>query len=196
MELSKKKYKAEEVNALLVENSATYAEDISALKERIAELINENKNLSAAVEGYVKKEKLIDSALINAEKTAEAVRKKEEAHYALTVEKLKNFYFRWNSYFKSLYEKYPLYPEVKQAADLTERLREILKSGGDKSVIDKLSTAIPQNPRGKKQSFDPKAKIDEYIAATGDNGFNLEEVLNPGELQLEDICKELGLIEE
>ena len=69
-------------------------------------------------------------------------------------------------------------------------------NGGEKSVIDKLSTLIPQTPRGKKQSFDPKARIDEYIAATGDNGFNLEEVLNPGELQLEDICKELGLIEE
>ena len=44
--------------------------------------------------------------------------------------------------------------------------------------------------------FDPKSKIEAFVAATSDNGFNLNEVLNPGELQLEDLCKELGLIEE
>ena len=47
----------------------------------------------------------------------------------------------------------------------------------------------------KEEKFDPKSKIRDYIAATGDNGFNLDEVLNPGELQLEDLCKELGLID-
>ena len=44
--------------------------------------------------------------------------------------------------------------------------------------------------------FNPKKKIVDYIASTGDNGFNLDEVLNPGELQLEDLCKELGLMQE
>ena len=50
----------------------------------------------------------------------------------------------------------------------------------------------------QKERFNPKKKIDEYIAATTEstNGFNLDDVLNPGELQLEDLCKELGLIEE
>ena len=40
-----------------------------------------------------------------------------------------------------------------------------------------------------------KQKIKDYIAATGDNGFNLDDVLNPGELELEELCRELGLID-
>jgi hypothetical protein len=44
--------------------------------------------------------------------------------------------------------------------------------------------------------FDPEKRIADYVSATSENGFNLEEVLNPGELHLEDLCKELGLIEE
>ena len=43
--------------------------------------------------------------------------------------------------------------------------------------------------------FNPKEKIERYIE-NDVNGFNLEEVLNPGELQLEDLCRELGLMED
>ena len=60
------------------------------------------------------------------------------------------------------------------------------------SVInDALSEIIEE----KNQPFNPKEIINDYVAATGDNGFDLDEVLNPGELQLEDLCKELGLLE-
>ena len=47
-----------------------------------------------------------------------------------------------------------------------------------------------------KTKFQPKNKIRDYIAATENDGFNMDEVLNPGDLQLEDLCKELGLLEE
>ena len=39
-------------------------------------------------------------------------------------------------------------------------------------------------------------KINDYIVATSDTEFNLDEVLNPGELDLEDLCKELGLMDK
>ena len=61
------------------------------------------------------------------------------------------------------------------------------------SEKDLLSQAVKSKEMGE---FNPKKIMDEYIATTGDNGFNLDEVLNPGELHLEDLCKELGLIEE
>ena len=60
-----------------------------------------------------------------------------------------------------------------------------------KIINDALSEIIEE----KNQPFNPKEIINDYVAATGDNGFDLDEVLNPGELQLEDLCKELGLLE-
>ena len=44
-------------------------------------------------------------------------------------------------------------------------------------------------------SEETQKKIERYIE-NDVNGFNLEEVLNPGELQLEDLCRELGLMED
>ena len=44
------------------------------------------------------------------------------------------------------------------------------------------------------KTFNPKEKIDAFIKA--ENGFDINEVLNPGELDLEDLCKELGLMDK
>ena len=55
---------------------------------------------------------------------------------------------------------------------------------------------ILSKAKNSSVDFNPKAKIDESLAATSDNGFNLDEVLNPGTLHLEDLCKELGLLDE
>ena len=70
------------------------------------------------------------------------------------------------------------------------------KSKNVKSSIDKIDQKFTKKAGAEQSVFNPKSKINAYIAATSDNGFNLDEVLNPGELQLEDLCKELGLIEE
>ena len=55
----------------------------------------------------------------------------------------------------------------------------------------------------KTGRFEPRKKIDEYVeeqtAVTEDEetGFNLDDVLNPKhELNLEKLCKELGLMDE
>ena len=98
-------------------------------------------------------------------------------------------------YFDRLKEKYPLYPAAKQAEELRQKLAALLKTGNNRALSGELSAALDAAvPAAGK--FDPRGKIEEYIAATESNGFNLEEVLNPGELKLEDLCKELGLIEE
>ena len=47
-----------------------------------------------------------------------------------------------------------------------------------------------------KMVFNPKSKIADYIVATDGSGFNMDEVLKPGELKLEDLCKELGLMDD
>ena len=79
---------------------------------------------------------------------------------------------------------------VKKAVKINQKIKNVNSENPKEAVaeIDELMTGA--------KAFNPKKKIVDYIAATGDNGFNLDEVLNPGELELEDLCKELGLMQE
>ena len=105
----------------------------------------------------------------------------------LTIEKLKNFSNRWSAYFSELKEKYPMYKPVNKAVDVKARLDAFLKNSPKTATAKDLEQILD----GK---FNPKQKIDDYIAAT-EQGFDMNEVLNPGDIKLEDICKELGLID-
>ena len=120
---------------------------------------------------------------------AAKINEKAQLQYLLTIEKLKNFSNRWAQYFLELKEKYPLYKPVKKALDIKDRLDVFLKNSPKDATADNLDEIM--DGKGK---FNPKKKIDDYIAAT-EQGFDMEKVLNPGELKLEDICKELGLID-
>ena len=82
---------------------------------------------------------------------------------------------------------------TKKALAVKDKLDSMVdENKSPKKIVEELDVAID----GKKPKFNPKSKIKDYIASTSDNGFNMDEVLNPGALKLEDICKELGLIEE
>lgn len=196
MELNKKKYAKKEVELILKDNETLYENKLFEQKARISELIKEVETLRSELEIYKTKQALIDKALIDAESQAKKTLEKTELQYNLTVEKLKNFYAKWNDYFKRLSVKYPLYPAVKEAKDLADYLNVLFKTKNIKSVLDKLDDKVSAKFQNDSKVFNPKTKIEDYIASTSDNGFSLEEVLNPGELQLEDLCKELGLIEE
>ena len=112
-------------------------------------------------------------------------------YYQATVDSLINFSAKWSGYFSSLKEKYPMYPVIKEATELKEKLDILLNDNDNKKTVKELNKEIT-----KKSQFNPKAIINDYIASTSENGFNIEEVLNPGELKLEDLCVELGLIEQ
>lgn len=194
MELEKKKYKRNEVCEILDAYKIDYENKLKEQTARIVELTAENKKLSAEVSDFKNKEELIFVTLRSAEEKAEEIRKNAELKYALQVESLRNFSRKWKNYFDYLSEKYPHYQAIKEAMSIYSKLGELLENGAD-SVIETIDGLIPDKNKDKVV-FDPKSKISEYIAATGDNGFNLDEVLNPGKLELEDLCKELGLIDE
>ena len=132
------------------------------------------------------------ATLTRAEKTAIEVEQNAKLQYSLEIERLKKFSKKWDLYFEELKEKYPLYPPVKNARAVKGKIDGVDNEDNPKEIIESLDKMIPEKTNGV---FDPKKKIKDYIAATGVNGFNIDEVLNPGELQLEDLCKELGLID-
>ena len=141
-------------------------------------------------------ESLVSDALIKAQTKAKSVERKVDLQYAATLLMLRNFSNKWSEYFNYIKEKYPFYPATKQAVSLKEELDKILGKKNSKKTVEQLDSSLKKVNDVSNNTFDPKAKIQDYIAATSDNGFNLDEVLNPGELQLEDLCKELGLLEE
>ena len=193
MELSKKKYAQSEVLEILKAYKSEYEKRIAEQREVIYHLNEEIKGLRAELDGIKDKERVIVATLMRAEQTALELKEKSELQYKLEVERLKKFTMRWDTYFEELKEKYPMYPPVKKTLELKNRVDRLNDNENPKEIIARLETAIPKSVGN--ETFDPKRKIKEYIAATGVNGFNMDEVLHPGELQLEDICKELGLLD-
>ena len=195
MDLVKRKYARKEVEKMIDDIVREYEEKLSEQKARIAELVRENSVCRAELDVYIDKDKQISDALKKAEEYSNALKQKSDMRYALAVENLAAFLVKWQAYFEHLKEKYPMYPIVQEAVNLKDKISEIIGKYDEKTVIylaDKETSGI----KNVKTTFNPKEKIADYIAATSDNGFNMDEVLNPGALRLEDLCKELGLLTE
>jgi len=200
LELLKKKYKRAEVEKILGEREERFNNELSAEKEKVAELNAEVEKLSAELSYYKSAKDGIAMALESAEEKAEEIAKKAQAKYDLEMETLKSFSKRWQDYFSYIAEKYPRYEKVKNAVKLFEKLKKYINDGVEPTkAISGLDSALKKSAgaeSGGKALFDPKGKISEYVVATSDGAFDLDAVLNPGELKLEDLCKELGLMEE
>ena len=190
MELQKRKYKKNEVSAILKVYQRQYEGNIAELKKQILDLAKRNTELLEEVERVKSREGMVYKTLERAEMTSQEIEKSAKTQYALEIERLKRFSEKWDDFFNALKENYPLDKTVKKAVKINQKIKNV-NSENPKEAI----TEIDEFMTGAK-TFNPKKKIVDYIAATGDNGFNLDEVLNPGELELEDLCKELGLMQE
>ena len=102
MELKKRKYKKREVSNILNAYSSEYQARIAEQRTQISELSKENFQLLEELEKFKEKEKLISSALINAEKRAQEIIEQAELQYSLEVAKLKKFCDKWDEYFNML----------------------------------------------------------------------------------------------
>lgn len=193
--LNKKKYKKEAVIDTLRKNSDKFNEQISELKSVLNELKSENESLKAELEIYKNKNSVIEAAIKDAEEKAYETNEKTELRYCLAIEELKRFTDKWKGYFDYLKQKYPFYPIVKKSTELRDYIKKISDEKKPREVVSSINEKLSDLSEEKDKPFDPKDIIKDYVAATSDNGFDLEEVLNPGELQLEDLCKELGLLE-
>lgn len=195
MDLNKRKYSKKEVEKIITELSAEYEENISAIKAQNSELSRENSALNLELDAYKRKDKQISGALKRAEAYSDELKQKAEMQYSLAVEKISMFLDKWQAYFNYLQEKYPMYPVVQEAEKLKEQITKIIGKKDDETVIYAANKTI-SGLKNAKAGFNPKEKIADYIAATENDGFNMDEVLNPGALKLEDLCKELGLLAE
>lgn len=190
MEIDKKKYKQKEVVEIISELKIEYESKLAEQRGRVVDLTKENSELKAKLDKLKQKESLIASTLEKAQKTATDIEEKAILKYSVEMERLRNFSQKWEEYFIALKEKYPVYKPVMDAVSVKDRINRLISGFDPKKALNKADESLSQS-----YAFNPKGKIAEYIAATEDNGFNMEDVLNPGDLKLEDLCKELGLMD-
>lgn len=198
MELNKRKYRKAEVLEIIEKVEELHGTEISNFKTSISELVEENKKLQIELATLKERETLALETLKSAQEKAEEIEEKSRISYELAIKKISIFIERWNSYFKKLSEKYPYYPEVQASIELKDKVSQIVKGKDYATSLDKAEIMLSDKEKqlNGKANFDPKCKIQDYIASTCNTGFNLDEVLNPGVLKLEDLCKELGLTDE
>ena len=196
MELDKRKYKKDEVKDLLDACAESYQSEIKDLQIQIAELKEENKSLNTSLNLYKEKEELISKTLQDAQKQANNIRNEAQEKCKAEILSLKQFAKRWRQYFAVVAEKYPLYSSVKESKELFDKLCKVLSIDVGDETVEQMNGIVSNVNVDRESGFNPRSKIEDYIVATSENGFNIDEVLNPGELKLEDLCRELGLIDE
>ena len=116
---------------------------------------------------------------------------KIENEYKLEVEKLKLFSVKFNAFVNDAVKNYPC-DKTRKLVYLSDVISEILSSNEvdfkDKTKIEAVYKLIEK----EDLSTDKRPSL----FGESENGFNMEDVLNPkGELDLLSLCKELGVNE-
>lgn len=93
--------------------------------------------------------------------------------------------------------------QIRRLTDENTSLKEKLKNNIEFVEANKASNTDLLNAinslkkiiEDKNPDFNPKKIIDDYVAVSSENGFDLNQV-NDTTIKLEDVCKDLGLIDE
>lgn len=196
MKINKIKYNKEEVLDLMDEQKNDYEIIVGEQKNVIQRLKADIKKLSAELETYKNRENLIALTLQSSEEKAEEVRRQSELEYAAEVRRMTELKARFSGMFAGIEKNFPQHFAVKESAELLRRIDEIL--GGEQTNKEKLD-GLNEALKGYGAPFDSKKKIEKYLDNAENEtacAFDMNEVLNPGELNLEELCKEMGLMEK
>lgn len=213
--VTKKGYSTAEVDKYIDALKREYGNTIVKQRDRIAELIEENKKAAKELEAYREKSSQISKAIVGAVAKAEEIEHLSRIKYSQELARLKAFHDKWTRYYSQILDEYPLDGKLKAAAQFNKRMDKILSPlGGDVAA----ATAEPEQEEGE---FNPIKKLDEYFASAeseskpprkaeketaatvktaakkdyadrSESGFSFEEALNPTE-DLESILKDLGM---
>ena len=112
-----------------------------------------------------------------------------ENEYKLEVEKLRLFSVKFNAFVSNAVKAYPC-DKTRKLVLLQDLITEILTTSDvhftDKTKIESIYKLI--------ENEDLTDKKRPSLYGESENGFNMEDVLNPkGELDLMSLCKELGV---
>ncbi len=128
----------------------------------------------------------------SAKERAQSITETAKQQYKIEIERLKLFNARWNAFINSTVKKYPS-DETRKLVVVSQMITEILMRDEEpfytaKDKIEDVYSIINQNESEILSQEKPS------LYGKSDNGFDMEEVLNPkGDLDLKSLLKELGV---
>lgn len=194
MELLKKRYCREEVEGLLNASGAEFSNRLEYQKQIIAELSEKNADLQRQLDFYLGKDDLIAAAIKTATQKSQETQKEVDVLYQIECERLQNFCDK----LKAFCDKNLKFSQnAGKVKDINDKMQCVLSS--DISCAEKINQAesVLDNRAIEKQKsieiFNPQKIINEYIACSSGGGFDMDEILNPKDVNLEEVCNQMGL---
>ena len=182
-----KKFTQKETEQLIAGIREAYEIKIRQLNYRLDGLTAENRSLRASLAEYRQREGKVGRAIVAAESKGEEIRELYRMSAETEWRTLRLFSEKWKKLAEQMRGVIPA-DEAKKYIELSENLAALL--GKDPNAFAATETR-------EEESFDPRAVIGKYVEGEEESGFNLDEVLNPkGELDLEKLCRNLGLMDE
>ena len=132
-------YTAENVKKIVTRMETEYENALSALRRRINELTEENRDLSARLSLLERDRSSVADAIIAAEKTGKEIRSSADAYARERREGIYRLAERCRSLAAALAEKYPDEEDVKNFGSYISKLDEALETGGEGELdMDKI----------------------------------------------------------
>ena len=186
----RRKFKQEEVEKLIAGIREAYETKIRRLEYRNEGLVSENRNLRASLAEMKSRESKVGKALVAAETKGEEIKEFYRMSAETEWKTLQLFADKWKKLAAQMAGVIPK-DDAEKYTKFADDLAALL--GKEKGKFRAENGASPD-----EEPFDPKAVIGKYIESEEeDTGFNLDDVLNPkGELDLEKLCRDLGLMDD
>jgi len=155
--LDKKGYNTLEVENYLRNMAIEYNRVLEAQRTRIDMLKEELAISEAKLLEYKEKTTLITKAIYSAVSKAQEIEDLAKEKYAIEIERLKAFHEKWESYYYSILEAYPLDNDLISAGAFNQKLRKILQDGSVGS-IDINEDSIAKIPSDLEETFENETK--------------------------------------
>ena len=184
-----KKISKESVDLLLQNMQQLHDKQIETLAVQLDTLKEKNRDLEANLYLLQEREDKVTKALISAEIKGEEIKRSYELTAQLEWKRLKAFADKWKALLLDM------------QADLKEKRFEVYSK-----YADDFAALLGQDYNSFMQSQDENLKLDSSIISPSeimhdiiedDLKFNINDILYPSkELNLEQLCRDLGLMEE
>ena len=170
-------YDPKEVDRHLTESAAKEQQIRTAQKERIDELLEENRALRQSVAQYKVDEQAISRALIQSQCIAESARHEAEKYSETVVQRAKVFCASWQAYSQTL---------ISALSD-----DEVRALNGLQRKIEAIVSEYEGNVANEVAATNPITRVE----GAAEQVIDLNELVAPAQT-LEEICAELGIIKK
>lgn len=182
-----KKITQQEAEKLIAGIREAYEIKIRQLNYRLDGLTAENRVLRASLAEYKSREGKVGKAIVAAEEKGEEIVQMYRMSAETELSSLRLFADKWKRLAAQMAGAIPV-DEAKKYAEFAENLS---------ALLGKERGRFGMNEQAQPEQFDPKAVIEKYVEGEEETGFNLDDVINPkGELDLEKLCRNLGLMDD